>query len=109
MRIKETIRRWKLDRQIHRSIDEIAGFMSAMTRGWISYYSKFGKTDFRKVMDYLNGRLARWAIRKYKRFKGKYAFSKARNWLANIAKYDRAKFVHWMNGFIPYYSRFKIA
>jgi RNA-directed DNA polymerase len=102
LKIKTQIREWNLGRQRHLSLEYIAANINPVVSGWINYYSKFGKSEFRKVMKYLNERLARWQKGKYKRFKRMY--NRAYEWLANIASKDKTLFSHWMNGYIPYKS-----
>ena len=82
------------------SMENIAVNINPKVTGWINYYSKYGKSEFRKEMKYLNERLARWLKGKYKRFKRKN--SRAYKWLAKIASRDKALFSHWANGYIPY-------
>ena len=65
-----------------------------------NYYNKFGKTEFVKVMNYLNMVLAYWVRRKYKRFHRK-PIVKAFIWLQEIASKDRSLFYHWQRGQTP--------
>lgn len=44
--------------------------MESIERGWIIYYFKLDKSEFRKVMTYLNEKIIRWAKRKYKKSRG---------------------------------------
>jgi len=103
MRIKTEIRSWNLNRQLQKSIKTIAENMAPKVRGWINYYSKFGKTEIGKVMKYLNYKLCKWVKRKYKRFaNGRGKLGKAHDWLARLASFDNNLFVHWTYGYIPY-------
>ena len=43
-------------------------------------------SEFRKVLKYINERLIRWVMRKYKRFSKGKKFSKAYEWLARRYK-----------------------
>ena len=98
--IRDEIRNWKTLRNYHLKLADIAAQINPVVRGWIQYYSKFGKTEFRKVMDYLNQRLVNWVRRKYKRLKGKWG--RAYDLIAKTAKDNRALFSHWAVGYIPY-------
>ena len=98
--IRDEIRNWKILRNYHLKLADIAAQINPVVRGWIQYYSKFGKTEFRKVMDYLNQRLVNWVRRKYKRLKGKWG--RAYDLIAKTAKDNRALFSHWAAGYIPY-------
>lgn len=103
MRIKTEIRSWNLNRQLHTGLKKIGKNMAPKVRGWINYYSKFGKTEIGRVMKHLNMKLAKWVKRKYKRFRGGQGkLLKAHEWLAKVASYDRTLFVHWTYGYIPY-------
>lgn len=99
-KIREEIRSWRILRNYHLKLEDIAAQINPVVRGWINYYSKFGKTEFRKVMDYLNQALANWVRKKYKRLKRLWV--KANNLLATTANYNRTLFSHWAAGYIPY-------
>lgn len=101
-KIKSTIKGWNIYHFLHKPIKEIAEHMASVTRGWINYYSIYGKTEFRKVMTYLNVMLARWVKKKYKKFRGKGKLGKAHDWLVKVYTYNKNMFVHWQYGYIPY-------
>ena len=63
---------------------------------------KFGRSEFRKVLNYINGRLTRWVMRKYKRFSKSKKLGKAYDWLVKYAEHNRTEFSHWAKGFVPY-------
>ena len=72
MKIKETVRSWKLNCKTYACLLGISNEVDAQISGWMNYYMKFGRSEFRKVLNYINERLTRWVTRKYKRFsKGK--------------------------------------
>lgn len=62
-KIRETIRSWKLTSKVCKSINELSSWLNPIIQGWINYYSKFNKTEFRKVVNYLNEKLIRWLRR----------------------------------------------
>jgi RNA-directed DNA polymerase len=43
--------------------------MGASSRGWINYYGKFYQSNMKTVLQALNHAIARWAVRRHKRFK----------------------------------------
>ena len=100
-KIHETIRSWKLTSKVSMSISELAALVNPVIQGWINYYSKFNKTEFRKVMDYLNGKLARWLRRKHKNLRKGYV-GKARLALALTAQKNPNLFAHWACGYKLY-------
>jgi RNA-directed DNA polymerase len=106
MKIKTEIRSWHLNRQTHLSIEQIAERINPIVSGWMNYYTRFGKSEFWKVMSYLNERLSRWVKRKYKRFRTK--LGKAYDWLVEYATHNRQMFFHWMGGYIPYPRLYKL-
>lgn len=84
------------------SIEQITMGINPQVRGWLNYYLPFGKTEFGKLMKYLNQKLSKWVMRKYKRFARYRKFGKAYDWLVRKASYDRELFVHWTKGDVPY-------
>ncbi|WP_220482610.1 group II intron maturase-specific domain-containing protein [Fontibacillus panacisegetis] len=54
-------------------IEIIAEMLSPMVRGWLNYFTKFNPSAVKYTMDCLNRRLVKWAMCKYKRFRGKMA------------------------------------
>ena len=106
LKIKTEIRSWKLNRQTHMSIEQIAERINPIVSGWMNYYTRFGKSEFWKVMSYLNDRLSRWVKRKYKRFRTK--LGEAYDWLVECAAHNRQMFSHWMSGYIPHPRLYKL-
>ena len=98
-KIKETMKSWKLYSKLQWKVNQIAEEINPQVRGWYNYYTKFGKTEFRRVMRHLNDKLARWAIRKYKEFK-KHP-RKAYAWLENLSRRETGMFAHWSLGYLP--------
>ena len=99
-RIRGEIKLWHLYRLQQFKLPVIARMKNPIISGWVNYYGKFGRTEFRKVMDFLNKTLARWARKKFKGLRlGK---SRSIYWLAAVAHENRTLFYHWQKGFIPY-------
>ncbi len=101
-RIKEAIRAWKLNRKTFACLLDISNEVDTQISGWMNYYMKFGRSEFRKVLNYINERLTRWVMRKYKRFSKGKKFGKAYEWLVEYAAHNRNEFSHWAKGFVPY-------
>jgi len=99
-KVRDEIKAWKLYRLQQFKLPLIARMKNPIIAGWVNYYGKFGRTEFRKVMDYLNTTLARWARKKFKGLK--LGRSRSFYWLASVAKDYTALFYHWREGFIPY-------
>lgn len=98
--IREEIRGWHLSSKRSVGLKGIANKYNPVIRGWINYYSKFGKTEFRKVMVYLDRVIAYWIKKKYKRYARKSVIT-AHYRLAAIAETSKL-FYHWQRGYIPY-------
>lgn len=99
-RIRKEIREWKLSSKKHLGLRAISDEYNSVIRGWVNYYGKFGKSEFRKVMVYLNKTLAYWLKKKRKRY-AKRSVIAAHYRLAEIANVSRP-FFHWQMGYIPY-------
>lgn len=100
-KIHEIIKSWNLSSFKNRGLRWLAEKIDSIVRGWINYYARFGKTEFRKVMKHLNLTIAHWVKKKYKRFwrKGLVA---AQYWLGYLAEKDPNLFYHWQIGYVPY-------
>jgi group II intron reverse transcriptase/maturase len=99
-RINEVFFKLKIHRWTHLTIDQIAEFLRAQTRGWINYFGKFRKTEMRNLFRCLNFRLAHWVRNRYRRF-WKRPRSYAYNWLVKVSKAFPSLFVHWEHSFLP--------
>ncbi len=99
-KVRDEIKAWKLYRLQQFKLPLIARMKNPIITGWVNYYGKFGRTEFWKVMVYLNKTLARWARKKFKGLK--LCRSRSIYWLASVAKDNTALFYHWRQGFIPY-------
>jgi RNA-directed DNA polymerase len=101
--IHETIRGWPLKHK--RKLTELATQMDASSRGWINYYGKFYQSNMKTVLQALNHAIARWAVRRYKRFKG--SIKRAWLWLIRCYRENPKLFYHWCRGIIPQYFKLK--
>lgn len=75
------------------TIQEIASEINPQMVGIIRYYGKFRLWAMRKLMRHFHYRLAKWVLRKYKRFKGSY--TKAYKWLKEIQISYPTMFYQW--------------
>jgi RNA-directed DNA polymerase len=67
-----------------------------MIQGWINYYSKFGKSSMSTIDDYINGKLLKWAMRKYKTLQRRK--KRAGKWLRELYSQKPSLFAHWRGG-----------
>lgn len=83
-RINETIHSWHLNRHSNQTLEHLAADINPIVRGWMTYYGKFYPTRLKRFMQTLNGRLARWVMCKFERYRNR--FYPAQEWLAHIAE-----------------------
>lgn len=74
-RISVVIKGLCLKKLLHKSISNIANLMEDMIKGWIQYYTKFGKTEFNKVMYRLSMTITYWLRRKHKPLREKSIYA----------------------------------
>lgn len=98
-RIMEKVRDWRLTRWVHLKLSDIAVEINAEVRGWMNYYGKFYGSQLKAFLQCINLRLARWAERKYKRFRRKP--KDAYKWLVKVASKNPTLFYHWQYGVKP--------
>lgn len=98
-RIMEKVRDWRLTKWVHLKLSDIAVEINAEVRGWMNYYGKFYGSQLKAFLQCINLRLARWAERKYKRFRRKP--KDAYKWLVKVASKNPTLFYHWQYGVKP--------
>src|SRR6516165_10761870 len=87
------IRAWHLNRRSGTDLSSLAGAINPQVRGWINYYGAFYRSELRFLAWRVNEHLARWAMHKFKRLRGKYA--KAMAWLQKVYQHQPRLFAHW--------------
>lgn len=97
--IRQTVRRWRVQLKSDNSLEDLGRMFGPMIRGWITYYCRFYRSAFAPVARHLNWTLARWVMRKFKRFRGHR--SRAMEWLRRVAYRTPNIFPHWQAGFKP--------
>lgn len=60
------IKSWRLSIRTPATLVELSRIYNPILRGWFQCYGRFYPTQMRKLADYLELRLGRWARRKYK-------------------------------------------
>ena len=96
-KIAEELRKSKFHQWTNSTIEEIAKTFNPKLRGWLNYYGKFRLYAMNRIFGLFNWRLIKWAVKKYKSFKGSMRI--AGNWVRQIAKDYPYIFVHWQHGF----------
>lgn len=92
-RLRTTIRQWELHLCSDRSLEELAGQINPVLRGWISYYGRYYKSELYPITRQLDDTLARWACRKYKKLRRR--LHRGRTWVAAVKGRQPALFAHW--------------
>lgn len=98
-RMRRTIKRWRLHLWSGKTLDDLAQEINPIVRGWIDYYGFFYKSRLIALLKRIDEYLARWAMRKYKRLRGRP--HTARRFVAHVARRQPALFVHWQAGAQP--------
>ncbi len=91
--IRQQVRGWRPSLRSEASLEELAHWYSPAIRGWIGYYCRFYRTAFVVIGKHLDAVLVRWAMRKFKRFRGHA--KRARTWLAAERQRRPDLFPHW--------------
>ena len=97
--IRSKMRKWQLTRWTNAELVDIADKVNASMRGWWNYYGEFYPSATKRILRHLNTILTKWAVRKYKRFKG--SKQKARKWLRRVAEAYPHLLFHWELGLLP--------
>ena len=94
------VREWRMaSTRNNQQLEDLARLMNPVVRGWMNYYGRFYRSKCVQVLRHINEALARWARRKYKRFKRRERASM--HWLGSIARRDPNLFVLWQLGVRP--------
>lgn len=96
---REKIKSLELHKMTGSKIDMIAEMINPIVRGWLNYFMSYCKTAVKYTMNCLNRRLVRWAMSKYKHFRGHR--NRAELWLKTLAKREPKMFSHWVLGWLP--------
>jgi RNA-directed DNA polymerase len=91
--IRQTIRRWRLQGRVMHSLEDLSGVINPSVRGWAGYYCRFHRSEFGPIVYHLDCALIRWAMRKYKRLRGRK--KRAHAWLAKQKQALPNLFAHW--------------
>ena len=63
---------------------------------WMNYYMKFGRSEFRKVLNYINERLTRWVCVSTRVSPRVRSLAERMNGLVEYAVHNRNVFSHWV-------------
>lgn len=92
--IRRTMRRdWRIRRRTDKSLNDLANMFNPKLRGWIHYYGSYCRSALYPVFGALDRALVKWAMRKYKRLRGRP--TRAFAWLRRAARRQPQLFAHW--------------
>jgi RNA-directed DNA polymerase len=74
-------------------ITELARTINPMIQGWINYYGHFRKSEMSTVYDYINEKIMKWAMRKFKQLQRRK--KRAGQWLRRLYSKVPLLFAHW--------------
>ena len=99
--IRATVRGWHLATWRNaQTLNALARWVNPFVRGWVAYYGRFYRSKCLEILGRcLTGALVKWAMRKYKRFRGRWV--RAYRWLGCVAARDTGLFVLWTLGARP--------
>lgn len=88
----------KFYRRSDLSLNDIANMFNPVLRGWIEYYGRYHRSALYSVFDHFNKTLISWAMRKYKKLRGRKA--RAGIFLEKLARREPNLFAHWKIGML---------
>jgi RNA-directed DNA polymerase len=97
--IVRTVRDWGLHADSEKELDDFSRMFDKHIRGWVNYYGRYYPSALHRTFDCINRRLVRWAMKKYKRYRGHQR--KATQWLRRVARERPELFAHWRLGIVP--------
>lgn len=92
-RLLDKLRKKKIHRKVRTDLENLAGMMNPILRGWINYFDKYHKTAISSTLIQVDEILVSWAVNKHKSFNR--SRRKANQWLKSIAKREPTLFAHW--------------
>ncbi|MGR5096939.1 group II intron maturase-specific domain-containing protein [Vibrio maritimus] len=91
--MRSRVRPWRLSTKTPATLEELSRLDNSIIRGWFQYYGCFYSTQMRKLANYLELRLCRWARQKYKGLAEHKR--KSLQWLRYIAQSRPSLFINW--------------
>jgi RNA-directed DNA polymerase len=92
-RMRQRVRRWRLHLRSDLKLEAIAAWVRPVLSGWVRYYGRFYPSKLRGELRTIDEFIVRWAMRKYKRFRGRWLASW--KWLHALQRRNPQLFAHW--------------
>lgn len=97
--IVRSVRGWGLHAASEKELDDFSRMFNRYIRGWVNYYGRYHPSALHRTFECINRRLVRWAMKKYKRYRGHQR--QATQWLRRVARKRPELFAHWQLGIVP--------
>ena len=91
--MRKKVRRWRLHGKSRHRLEELAEKLNPTVRGWMSYFCRYHKWSFGRIVYHLDKAIIRWAMRKFKRLRGHK--KRAMAWLRAKQREKPSLFAHW--------------
>ncbi|MGH9301899.1 MAG: group II intron reverse transcriptase/maturase [Acidimicrobiales bacterium] len=91
--VTKKMRDWHLNRRSGTDLSGLAREINPQVRGWINYYGAFYRSELYSLASAINAHIVRWAMRKFKRLRGKPR--RAWAWLDDVQARQPKLFAHW--------------
>jgi RNA-directed DNA polymerase len=95
-KMRLSVRRWRMHRRNDLELAQIAAWVRPVLTGWVRYFGRFYPSKLQEELRTIDAFIVRWAIRKYKRFRGHTMA--IWDWLRSLKRRDPALFAHWSLG-----------
>src|SRR5205823_6440665 len=69
-KMRLSVRRWRMHRRNDLELAQIAAWVRPVLTGWVRYFGRFYPSKLQEELRTIDAFIVRWAIRKYKRFRG---------------------------------------
>jgi group II intron reverse transcriptase/maturase len=92
-RMRQAVRGWRLNRQTHVTLADVARLYNPVIQGWWNYYGAFYKTAMLRIFRHIDCALERWARRKYKGLQRRRR--RSAEWLDRMRRTNPLLFAHW--------------
>src|ERR1022692_4001265 len=87
--ISREVRGWRIHAPARHTLDDLAGQINPVVRGWMNYYGRFYRSLLHPLLKRINGYLVRWARKKYRRLA---SFKRVKKWWDGLVARDPRPF-----------------
>lgn len=95
--LRQEVRSWRLQLRSDKSLEDLSRGVGPVIAGWVNYYCRFYASAFLAVARFINRAIAKWAMHKFKKLKGRTV--RAFEWVERVARQRPHLFAHWRAGF----------